>query len=110
MWAWQWCSSTWPKPEIVAELPRYHQEKIKVDCERLQAREVLRRVREEHSGDKIDLADGVKIDWEDSWIHLRPSNTEPVMRIIAEGKTKIRARELTRSFESRIRKMLNEAG
>jgi phosphomannomutase len=96
--------------EIVAELPRYHQEKIKVDCERLQAREVLRRIRDEQRGEKIDLTDGVKIDWEDSWIHLRPSNTEPVLRIIAEGKTKIRARELTRSFESRIRKMLSEVG
>ena len=94
--------------ETVAGLPRYYQEKIKVDCERLQAREVLRRIRGDCGEEKIDLADGVKIDWEDSWVHLRPSNTEPVMRIIAEGKTKIRARELTRSFESRIRKMLNE--
>ena len=96
--------------ELVGELPRYYQEKIKVDCERLLAREILRFMREKHSTDRLGLIDGVKIEWEDSWIHLRSSNTEPVLRIIAEARTRIRARELTRSFESRVRKMVHDAG
>jgi phosphomannomutase len=46
------------------------------------------------SGEKIDLTDGVRIDFDDSWIHIRKSNTEPIFRIIAEAKSKKRATEL----------------
>ncbi len=45
----------------------------------------------------VTTLDGVKIDFEDSWVHLRKSNTEPIIRIIAEARTKEAAEELTRS-------------
>jgi phosphomannomutase len=41
--------------------------------------------------------DGVKVDFEDSWVHLRKSNTEPIIRIIAEARTNEAAEELTRA-------------
>ncbi|HZZ43405.1 MAG TPA: hypothetical protein VFE58_10750 [Tepidisphaeraceae bacterium] len=34
---------------------------------------------------KVDTQDGIRIDWPNSWVHARPSNTEPIMRIIAEA-------------------------
>jgi phosphomannomutase len=46
------------------------------------------------SGEKINLIDGVRIDFEDSWIHIRKSNTEPIFRIIAEAKSEKKAKEL----------------
>jgi phosphomannomutase len=42
----------------------------------------------------IDLSDGVKLGWANSWLHIRPSNTEPIIRIMAEAKSEKRAREL----------------
>jgi phosphomannomutase len=52
--------------------------------------------------------DGLKIDFPDSWVHLRPSNTEPILRIIAEGQTQKRADDLVESFRTRIRKLAAE--
>jgi phosphomannomutase len=46
------------------------------------------------SGEKIDLTDGVRIDFADSWVHIRKSNTEPIFRIIAEAKSEKGATEL----------------
>jgi phosphomannomutase len=37
------------------------------------------------AGEKIDTQDGIRIDWSDAWVHARPSNTEPIMRVIAEA-------------------------
>ena len=40
------------------------------------------------ANEKVDLQDGIRIDWPDSWVHARASNTEPIMRIIAEAPTR----------------------
>ncbi len=46
-----------------------------------------------HDGN-VDLSDGVKIDWDDRWLHVRGSNTEPVLRLVAEARDEEAAREL----------------
>ena len=43
---------------------------------------------------EIDLSDGVKLAWPDGWVHIRASNTESMIRIIAEAEDEKRAREL----------------
>jgi phosphomannomutase len=48
---------------------------------------ILNRVKQAFVGERINDIDGVKIDWPDSWVHLRASNTEPIIRIYAEAKT-----------------------
>lgn len=50
----------------------------------------------------INLFDGVRIDFPNGWIHLRKSNTEPIIRLIAEGKTSGDARELSDMLMNRI--------
>ncbi|MBI3003962.1 MAG: phosphoglucosamine mutase, partial [Ignavibacteriales bacterium] len=50
------------------------------------------------SNGNITTSDGLKIDFPDSWVHLRKSNTEPTIRIIAEGPTKERANDLVQQF------------
>ncbi len=45
--------------------------------------------------EKINLVDGVKIDFENGWVHIRPSNTEPIIRVYAEAKTEAEAQALT---------------
>jgi phosphomannomutase len=47
----------------------------------------------------VDERDGVKFLFDEGWIHLRPSNTEPILRIFAEGKDKAHARALMARVE-----------
>ena len=46
--------------------------------------------------------DGLKIEWPDSWVQIRPSNTEPIFRIYAEGQTPDRPKELVKLIKSQI--------
>ena len=52
------------------------------------------------SKEEKNLEDGIRIDWSDAWVLARPSNTEPIARIIAEAPTKERADELCDKVES----------
>jgi len=74
-----------PISKLVAELPRYQILKTKLDCRREDAERAVEAIKRHFVSEKIDSQDGVRIDWPDSWVHARPSNTEPIMRIIAEA-------------------------
>src|SRR6185436_19059096 len=73
--------------QLVAEIPRYEIIKSKFECKREDANRAVEALKEEFSREKTDIQDGLRIDWEKSWVHARPSNTEPIMRIIAEAPT-----------------------
>uniref|UniRef100_A0A7J2TJ76 Phosphoglucosamine mutase n=1 Tax=Archaeoglobus fulgidus TaxID=2234 RepID=A0A7J2TJ76_ARCFL len=76
--------------ELVAEIPRYHMIKGKIECR--EKERVLLGLRKMYPD--ANHIDGVRIDLEDGWILIRPSGTEPIVRIYAEGRTKERAEEL----------------
>ena len=62
-----------------------------IDIDRL-----LEKVKERFKSEKITDIDGVKIDFEDGWVHLRKSNTEPIIRVYSEAATEERAQQLAR--------------
>jgi phosphomannomutase len=80
-----------PLSEVVEGLPRYAMVKAKFDLSSLGGREavdaMIQRVRDHYAEEPINDADGVRIEVTDGWVHLRPSNTEPIVRLIAEAKT-----------------------
>jgi phosphomannomutase len=80
--------------ELVAELPKYHivKEKYSVDPERLPS--VFRALEQRWTEAVVDHADGIRLDWPNRWLHVRPSNTEPIVRVIAEAPTESQARQL----------------
>jgi phosphomannomutase len=78
--------------QLVGELPRYTMLKTKFDCRREDADRAVAALSREFSGESIDRQDGIRIDWPDAWVHARPSNTEPIMRLIAEGISAEQAR------------------
>ncbi|MCI0674535.1 MAG: hypothetical protein L0Y42_02030, partial [Phycisphaerales bacterium] len=81
----------------VDPLPRYTMIKHKFDLESGDTdfvRTALERVQKRFADQRILTIDGVRIDAEDGWVHLRPSNTEPIIRLIAEARTDSRAWEL----------------
>lgn len=63
---------------------------------------LLEKVKEKYSGEQITDIDGVKIDFADSWVHLRKSNTEPIIRIYSEASTMEEARRLGDSIKEII--------
>ena len=71
--------------ELIAEFPQYQIVKTKFECRREDADRAVAALRKHFASEKIDSQDGIRIDWPDSWVHARPSNTEPIMRIIAEA-------------------------
>ncbi|OGS20589.1 MAG: phosphoglucosamine mutase [Elusimicrobia bacterium RIFOXYA2_FULL_39_19] len=73
--------------EIVASLPKYKIVKTKLTLSKEKIEQALTKIKEIHKNDKINTLDGIKIDFENSWVHLRASNTEPIVRIVGEAPT-----------------------
>ena len=74
---------------IVAELPRYEMLKTKLSCPPQAAAAVAAAARAHFAGRpgvRFDASDGLRVDLPAGWVHVRASNTEPIMRIIAEAK------------------------
>lgn len=85
-----------PLSAIVDELPRYVMVKEKYEMDRKQIDTWLQRIRLDPHGGKTNDSDGLRIDWPDGWVHVRPSNTEPIARVIAEGPDEESARTLVK--------------
>jgi phosphomannomutase len=90
--------------DLCAAIPQYFVVREKIGIRGEQAPVVLRALRREYAGQKIDLLDGVYIDFGESWVHARRSNTEPVIRITAEAATQDEARSLAADARSKIEK------
>lgn len=71
-----------------ATYPTYFIAKNRIDLTPdIDVDEVLRKVKDMYSNEKINDIDGVKIDFPDKWVHLRKSNTEPIIRVYSEAAT-----------------------
>lgn len=79
---------------IVSEVPAYVILKDKVDLEPGMKEQIPAKMRAAFSQQKLDEQDGVRVDWPDKWVHVRTSNTEPIMRLIAEASTPAAAKDL----------------
>ena len=74
--------------ELKKTYPPYEIAKNKVELTpEIDVDAILNKMKEIYADEKITDIDGVKIDFEDSWVHLRKSNTEPIIRIYAEAST-----------------------
>lgn len=74
-----------PLSEIVQQLPAYAIVKDKAPADGELTRQLSQILTNRYSEQTIDQQDGVRIDWPDRWVHVRPSNTEPIVRLIAEA-------------------------
>jgi phosphomannomutase len=83
-----------PLTSLMQRFPAYHIVKSKIEVPSDRIPHALKHVVDAHEGEDLDLTDGVKINWPDSWLHVRRSNTEPVIRVIAEAPTPDRAQRL----------------
>lgn len=83
-----------PLSQVVADLPSYACVKQKFECNPDRTAKILAAVRQAFADEKTSDVDGLRIDWPDGWVHIRGSNTEPIMRVIAEARDEDRARAL----------------
>jgi phosphomannomutase len=79
---------------LVDALPKYEIVKTKFECPREDAQQIVAALKKHFDGQRIDLQDGIRVDSPDGWVHARPSNTEPIMRIIAEANDRATAERL----------------
>lgn len=87
--------------ELKAGYPPYEIAKNKVELTpEIDVDAILEKMKERYAGEKITDIDGVKIDFADSWVHLRKSNTEPIIRIYAEAATMEKAEALAESVKN----------
>ncbi len=70
--------------------------KDKVSLEGVDVEKALATVKQTFSEADVNMVDGLKFTWKDRWVHLRKSNTEPIIRIYAEAETEHTAKELVK--------------
>ncbi|MBQ8099540.1 MAG: phosphoglucosamine mutase [Bacteroidaceae bacterium] len=94
--------------ELRASLPSYVISKNRIDLDAsIDVDALLLKVKEAHQSEQITDIDGVKIDFPDKWIHLRKSNTEPIIRIYSEAATEQEADQLAQSMIEEVKQLLS---
>ncbi|PSQ92669.1 MAG: phosphoglucosamine mutase, partial [Bacteroidetes bacterium SW_4_67_19] len=92
--------------DVHVDLPRYTIVKDKLPLDGMHAEALLERMADRYSGEQISTVDGVKIDFADGWVHLRPSNTEPILRVYAEDVTEEAARRRATRFKEELQELV----
>jgi phosphomannomutase len=91
-----------------ASYPSYFMSKKKIELTPdLDVDAILKDMESQYSHEKVTTIDGVKIDFSNSWVHLRKSNTEPIIRIYTEAKSQIVADDLADRIITKIKAIAN---
>jgi len=88
--------------ELKKSLPQYFIAKKKIELGSMNPDEVIKTLVEKFRSGKINLEDGLRIDFTDHWVHFRKSNTEPIIRCIVEAKSKKDAESLAEKYVDEI--------
>jgi len=96
-----------PLSELVDGLPDYSLEKKGVHCEEELKEALLEELKEVYSEEEIDDTDGLKIYYEEGWVLIRPSGTEPKYRIYAESPDKETTERLAEEHREKIEEVLD---
>ena len=91
--------------QLISRIPVYHIEKKKIQVARENIAPTIENIKNEYKDKKIDCTDGIKILMDHAWIHFRASGTEPVIRVIAEAKTKSQAEKLCNDGMKLVKKI-----
>ena len=92
--------------ELKKALPEYFIAKKKIELGSTKPDDIINSLTEKYKSEKINTEDGLRIDFADHWVHFRKSNTEPIVRIITEAKSKAKAEELSNKYFDQIKTLL----
>ena len=89
--------------ELKDTLPNYSICKKKVELLNIDPDDVINEMKNKYNQEKINTEDGLRIDFENFWVHLRKSNTEPIIRIITEAKSDEEAEKFALEFVNELK-------
>ncbi|WP_370899004.1 phosphoglucosamine mutase [Chryseobacterium gossypii] len=93
--------------QLRAGYPGYFMGKKKIELTPdINVDDILSRMEKEYQNEEISTVDGVKIDFENNWVHLRKSNTEPIIRIYTEARSQEEADQLGDSIITKIKSLI----
>lgn len=93
--------------ELRATYPDYFMSKNKIELTpEIDVDGILKKMKAKYSNEQVNDIDGVKIDFAESWVHLRKSNTEPIIRIYSEAKTSEKAESIAQQIISDIKNLI----
>ena len=94
--------------QLRATYPAYYASKNKIELTpAIDVDKVLREIKERYADENVNDTDGVKIDFPENWVHLRKSNTEPIIRVYTEAKSMDEADALAQRFIAEIKEICN---
>jgi phosphomannomutase len=96
--------------ELAAALPPYELVKYRLACPSHRVIDILRRLREQYAASDINLQDGVKVTTSEGWFVLRGSNTEPVLRLVAEAPTEQQAMRIGETVLAQVQRWIQAGG
>ncbi len=89
--------------ELLDIYPKFYMIKDKINLnENFDFDQLKIKMKEFYKEQDIDLRDGVKIKFDESWLHIRKSNTEPIIRIYTEAKSQLKCNEIIKNFKNLI--------
>lgn len=93
--------------ELRASYPQYYMSKNKIELTpQIDVDAILATMTEKYKNEQISTIDGVKIDFPENWVHLRKSNTEPIIRIYTEAKSQQQADALAEQIINEIKELI----
>jgi phosphomannomutase len=94
--------------ELRKTYPAYYASKNKIELTpSIDVDKILREIKTKYANERVNDIDGVKIDFAENWVHLRKSNTEPIIRIYTEAKSMAEADALAKRFIAEIEQICN---
>ncbi len=101
-----YCERNLSASNLLNTYPKYYMVKEKINLSSsINVDKILNQIAEKYKKEKIDLIDGVRIDFIDSWVQLRKSNTEPIIRIYSEAKSEEKSNNLISEIKTLIKKI-----
>ena len=94
--------------ELRKTYPDYYMSKAKVELnDQTDIDVIFEKVKKIYQNERVDDTDGIKIDFPGSWVHLRKSNTEPIIRIYSEAESESEAKDLSNGIIRLISNITN---
>jgi len=94
--------------ELVSGLPRYTMVKATVPCPSHRVQDVIEGLIERHASEKLDLTEGIRIISGKKWSLIRPSNTEPILRVMSEAPNEAQARNMNGLLAAEVKELLGD--
>ena len=98
------CERNLSASNLLNTFPKYYIFKEKINLSKsTNIDKIFNQIAEKYKNEKIDLVDGIRIDFSESWVQLRKSNTEPIIRIYSEAKSEERSNNLISEIKTLIK-------